>query len=384
MCFCVHTTQNSPDHSSSGAGKTQILLNLLLSAQLPSSCNGLSRPSVYISTEHPLPTPRLAQLLRANPLLSSLPPNDRKPSLAKIFTLQTPDLESQDHILTYQLPVLLARHKAALVVIDSIAANYRAERNDAGPNNGAAMAARAAQLVKLGAQLRDMARTYDSAIVVSNQVADRFAPASPPAATAAAAAMRSPTPSLSPSSSSSPQQQQQHLSPAGGKSIDAVLMGIVSSPAELKTNHPAAAPAVVPSSTSANLLTLDHQMNFFTGWSAAAAAAAVAPPFEDHEQRQRQNLKTPSLGLVWANQIACRIALVKSRAYGSANNERNMLVGGGKVGAVEVESAPSRAEWTPRRWRRWMKVVFAPWVEGVGEGKGVEFEIYGGGVRAVV
>lgn len=251
------------------------------------------------------------------------------------------------------------------------------------------MAARAVQLVKLGAQLRDMARTYDCAIVVSNQVADRFAPASPPAAAAAATVMRSPMPSLSPPSSSS---QQQHLSPAGtlagGGSIDAVLMGLASSPTEPTANPPAATPAVAPSSTSANLLTLDHQMNFFTGWSAAAAA----PPSEDHEQRQRQrqNLKTPSLGLVWANQIACRIALVKSRAYGSANDTTDTPVRGGrsggegKVGAVEVQSAASRAEWTPRRWRRWMKVVFAPWVEGVGEGKGVEFEIYGGGIRAVV
>lgn len=40
------------------------------------------------------------------------------------------------------------------------------------------------------------------------------------------------------------------------------------------------------------------------------------------------------------------------------------------------------AEWAPQRWRRWMRVVFAPWVEGTG-GKGVEFEIWGGGVRTV-
>ncbi|KAL9607143.1 MAG: hypothetical protein Q9167_007912, partial [Letrouitia subvulpina] len=340
--MCFPKIPNFPNHSSSGAGKTQILLILLLSAQLASSHNDLSRPSVYISTEHSLPTPRLAQLLRTNPLLSSLPPNDRKPSLAKIFTLQTPDLESQDHILTYQLPVLLARHRAALVVIDSIAANYRAERSDAGPNNGAAMAARAAQLVKLGAQLRDMARTYDCAIVVSNQVADRFASASPPpaAAAAAAAAMRSPTPIFSPSSSSSQQRQQQHRSPAwagtpaGGESIDAVLMGLASPPppAELatQTHHPAAAPAVTPSSTSANLLTLDHQMNFFTGWSSASAAASPSEALEQQSQSQKQNLKTPSLGLVWANQIACRIALVKSRAYGSKNDAMDTSVGGGR------------------------------------------------------
>ncbi len=39
-------------------------------------------------------------------------------------------------------------------------------------------------------------------------------------------------------------------------------------------------------------------------------------------------------------------------------------------------------EWNPRRWRRWMRVVFAGWVQGTGEGdRGVEFEVWAGGVR---
>ncbi|KAL8954304.1 MAG: hypothetical protein Q9193_007293, partial [Seirophora villosa] len=84
----------------SGAGKTQFLLSLLITAQLPSP-HGLSRPTVYISTEHPLPTPRLTQILRTHPHLSNLPPQ-QKPSLSRIFSIQTPDLESQDHILAYQ------------------------------------------------------------------------------------------------------------------------------------------------------------------------------------------------------------------------------------------------------------------------------------------
>ena len=41
-------------------------------------------------------------------------------------------------------------------------------------------------------------------------------------------------------------------------------------------------------------------------------------------------------------------------------------------------------EWNARRWRRWMRVVFAAWVGGVGEGEsGVEIEIWAGGVRGV-
>ncbi|KAL9012621.1 MAG: hypothetical protein Q9180_009085, partial [Flavoplaca navasiana] len=164
----------------SGAGKTQFLLSLLLTAQLPPPA-GLSRPAVYISTEHALPTSRLAQLLRDNPHLASLPASS-KPTLNRIFSIQTPDLESQDHILTYQLPILLARNKIGLIIIDSIAANYRAERSSSS-TSGAALGLRSTQLIQLGHQLRSLAREHNCAIVVSNQVADRFAPilsSSPP------------------------------------------------------------------------------------------------------------------------------------------------------------------------------------------------------------
>jgi DNA repair protein RAD57 len=60
-------------------------------------------------------------------------------------------------------------------VLDSVAANYRAEFEKKDARDGAAsMAKRGAQLVELGALLRDIARTEHVAIVVANQVADRF------------------------------------------------------------------------------------------------------------------------------------------------------------------------------------------------------------------
>jgi DNA repair protein RAD57 len=89
-------------------------------------------------------------------------------------------------------------------------------------------------------------------------------------------------------------------------------------------------------------LALDHQARFFTGWEGGEGA------------------KTPALGLTWANQVACRVALVKEAAWGG-----------------EGEGA----EWAPRRWRRWMRVVFAAWA-APSEGPGVEFEIWAGGVKA--
>ena len=306
---CLHSKRLRLD---SGAGKTQLLLTLLLSAQLPPP-DGLSRPTLYISTERPLPTNRLAQLLKNHPLLSS---HASPPSLNRILTLNTPDLESQDHILTYQLPVALARHNVGLIVLDSIAANYRAESGSA--NTPSALASRSAQLVRLGALLRSLSRHHNCAIVVANQVADRFAPVSS-------------TSRLSAS----------------------VSAGIFSS---------SPASTAMSSTPAPSVLSLDHQQRFFTGWGAESSTPS-------------HNLKTPSLGLVWANQIACRIALVKERDYGSAGT------GEGEVAVEGIEGA----EWTSRRWRRWMRVVFAPWRKGTGEkDKGVEFEVWSGGVRAVI
>ncbi|KAI4290707.1 MAG: hypothetical protein L6R35_000014 [Caloplaca aegaea] len=347
--FSLHFDVVLTKHRLSGAGKTQFLLSLLITAQLPPPY-GLSRPTVYISTEHPLPTPRLTQILRTHTQLSSLTPL-QKPSLSRIFSIQTPDLESQDHILAYQVPVLLARHNAGLIVIDSIAANYRAERSSTS-SSGAALGLRTSQLLKLGHQLRSLAREHDCAIVVSNQVADRFAPTSPsPPQTRQTSA--SPPHFLS----SSP-----HGSSQGMQSLDAAIMP--PPPPSNPLPQPYQSLSIYPP------LTLDHQQNFFTGWSSAP------PPSLHHEQTpqsasqrsmQNQNSKTPALGLVWTNQIACRIALVK---------KRNLGLGG------EGTSSTGDGE---RLWRRYMKIAFASWGPGTGSmGKGIEFEIWGGGVRSLV
>ncbi|KFY38627.1 hypothetical protein V494_04291 [Pseudogymnoascus sp. VKM F-4513 (FW-928)] len=155
----------------SGSGKTQLLLVLLLAVQLPPP-HGLNRSAIYITTESSLPTSRLEQLRAAHPLLANT-------SLSRILTIHARDLEAQDHILRFQLPLAIRRHNVGLVVIDSVAANFRAEferSGDGGAAHGANMARRTAELVGLGALLRGVARSEGVAVVVSNQVADRFAP----------------------------------------------------------------------------------------------------------------------------------------------------------------------------------------------------------------
>lgn len=275
----------------SGVGKTQFLLTSLLSIQLRPP-KGLGKAAIYISTEAALSTSRLYQLLRLHPVLCDLP-RDEKPSLDRVLGIQCPDLETQEHIIRYQLPIAIERQNVGLVVIDSIAANFRAELDKPIAGNGTplrerdekkagkAMAERRSQLTRLGSFLRNLAREKNIAILVANQVADRFEPAyaSQPSSSAASA----------------------HITP--------------------------------------DPLSLDHQQRWFTGWG------------DIQEYSFATNLKTPSLGLVWTNQLAARIALVKQTPTGG-----------------EAKA------------RRWMRVVFAPWCESSAR-RGTQYEVVGEGVR---
>ncbi|KAK1912377.1 hypothetical protein P3342_009978 [Pyrenophora teres f. teres] len=322
----------------SGAGKTQLLLTLLLSAQLAPPA-GLSKSSVYISTEALLSTTRLSQLLSSHPVLSALPA-PQKPSLSRILSIQTPDLESQDHILRYQLPVAIRKHNIGLVIIDSVAANYRAEFEKQGPNHGgaaASMAKRGTQLVQLGALLRQLARTEGVAVVVANQVADRFAKVG------AASTTTSNTASRTTSTNSQPHSQNNEN-------------GSTSQP----THKPDLALTLSP-----DPLSLDHQQRWFTGWG-------------DSQYEQLHVQKTPSLGLVWTNQLACRIALKKQPVFASSTRPLIHTVNG------QDQWNDGEEDWSNHvsKWRRWFRVVFAAWAPP-SEGRGIEFEIVRGGVRSL-
>lgn len=284
---------------------------------------------MYISTEAPLATNRLTQLLSAHPRLSSLQANE-KPSLSRILSIQTPDLESQEHILRYQLPVAIRKHNVGLVVLDSVAANYRAEFEKAGVNEGAAsMAKRGTQLVQLGALLRDLARTQGVAIVVANQVADRF---SQPANTTSNTPSRTSSQNL-PGTQRQNTLQHQPNQLARQQEDDFLL--------------------------SPDPLALDHQQCWFTGWGDVRSD----PP---------HTLKTPSLGIIWTNQIACRIALSKRPVFAP----RPSAVTIGRQGHWDED------ETHISKWRRWLKVVFAPWAPP-SEGQGIEYEVAASGMRHV-
>jgi DNA repair protein RAD57 len=335
----------------SGVGKTQFLLSLLLSVQLPPPY-GLGRPALYISTESGLPTQRLAQMLATNPRFSELEAVDNatRPSLGRISSTVTPDLESQEHIFNYQVPVQVERMKVGLIVLDSVAANYRAEfERGSSKNLGANMGARSNELTRLGYLLKELARKHNLAVVVANQVADRF---SSPITT-----MRP-----QPQSSFAPPAPTQE-SPLASRSRDMFSMPVS------ETDPPSSVGHLIRSSRpdpytpddfgppAHPALSLDHQQRWFTGWG--------DDPFASY------SLKTPSLGLVWSTQIACRIALFKQPVYGKGRHVEDEE---DQVGIPVLTS-----------WRRWMKVAFAPHVGPSGQGLdgAVEFEVTTSGLRAV-
>ena len=299
---------------------------------------------LYISTESALPTTRLSQLLRSHPALIAANP---KPTLDSVISIVTPDLESQDHILRFQVPVAIRRHGIRLIILDSVAANYRAEfeRSGAGAgivqSGGANMAQRSSELVKLGQLLRDIAREENIAVVVANQVADRFFGSGGNRPLLNRATQSSPLARRSsgvvPSSSMAP--------PSSMSAAAELGLGPAPIPFTASTNDP---------------ISLDHQQRWFTGWG--------DDPHPSH--LSVKDMKTPSLGLIWTTQIACRIALIKRPVYGPG---------------LIADEENDRGEPVLRKWRRWMKVVFAPHVAASGPGLegAVEFQIRGEGIRSV-
>lgn len=166
----------------SGVGKSQFMTQFCITTQLPVSLGGLGKEVVYISTESGLATSRAHEISRGlrdrykdYELVLPLRPLDR------IHVVVCSDLELQDHMMYYQLPVLLKqkRGKIGSIIIDSIAANYRAEHEGrsrgGGPDKRAGdMAMRTKELTRLSAHLRKLAVEFKLAVIVANQVSDRI------------------------------------------------------------------------------------------------------------------------------------------------------------------------------------------------------------------
>lgn len=176
----------------SGLGKSQLCLQLCIHVQLPLSMGGLDAGAIYIGTESSLATMRLEQIASSlSSTLSTSPPTavpteDIEKALEtlathgdQVYYYNCSDLETQEHIVTYQLPVVLSRYKIGLIILDSVTSNLRAEfdrisSSQIKNSQPAQMAQRSKDLRKLAGTLKDLAIQHNVAVVAINQVTDYF------------------------------------------------------------------------------------------------------------------------------------------------------------------------------------------------------------------
>ncbi|KAK6361682.1 hypothetical protein TWF730_005396 [Orbilia blumenaviensis] len=347
----------------SGVGKTQLLLRLCFSIQQPPH----NRSAIYICTESQISTKRMISML--DRLVSQEVEGYKSLSTDKIQTAMCQYPETLEHIVRYQLPIAIERFGVGLVVVDSIAANFRVVDDEAGDDltstrggakgRTAKLAKRAGDVVRLGMCLKEMAVKYNVAVVVANQVSDTFEPgwmrrnkgfmppppSSAPPASSFAAMAESIESSMGTQGMTQAQQQQ-----GGSQEIPLAMMS--------QYGHP----------TDDLMMTYDYQAKWFTGWG---EGIDDDDDIEDEVLlRALGKLKTPMLGMSWTNLLDGRVALVKGSAPRGSGGE----AGEGEGGLVSEDGE------SEGRTRRWVKVVFAPWAES---GVLLEYEIWEGGVRSV-
>ncbi|XP_022068114.1 DNA repair protein XRCC3 [Acanthochromis polyacanthus] len=155
----------------SGAGKTQLALQLCLSVQYPKEHGGLNSGALYICTEDSFPIKRLQQLIREQPSLRS----DVPPSLISslhfsnnIYIEHTADLDSLQVCLSRRAPLLLAQGLVRLLVVDSVAALFRSEfqADDWLERNR--------QLLTFSSALHHLSQEFTTPVLCINQVTDVF------------------------------------------------------------------------------------------------------------------------------------------------------------------------------------------------------------------
>ncbi|KAJ2030553.1 DNA repair protein rhp57 [Coemansia sp. S610] len=164
----------------SASGKTQLCIQLAISAQLPEAYGGLDGDVIYISTEGPFPVNRLESMVC--PLVhrvcgedyaSAVDPAD---FMHRIQVAEFENMETMFHAFDYKVPALLSTGNVRLMIVDSIAAHLRF--NTSNDNSGQSLSAfykeRSDSLVSMGAKFRRWANEFNCAFVFINQVTDLF------------------------------------------------------------------------------------------------------------------------------------------------------------------------------------------------------------------
>ncbi|KAJ3238212.1 hypothetical protein HDU81_008194 [Chytriomyces hyalinus] len=168
-------------YGESGAGKTQLALQLCVTCQWPKEKGGLGGGAAYILSEALFPSTRYHQLasnLHWDP--SEASPYSPEHYSDNVHILHVRDAETQMHAIQYHLPVLIRQHGLKLIVVDSVAATLRYgfedEKNNVVEDDGNAKQSklsstdRSALIVHLARVLKKIASEFNCAVVCLNQV----------------------------------------------------------------------------------------------------------------------------------------------------------------------------------------------------------------------
>lgn len=147
----------------SGAGKTQLTLQLSLMAQLSPHHGGLGGGAILILTEGPLPSGRLKQM--SSSIAKRFKELDTVSLMNNVLVHHCEDTPSLISLLKHRLPMLLNQYSGIKVVlIDSIAALFRSMYE---PSESAL---RSQDLKTIASLLKDLTRLYEVTVVCTNQM----------------------------------------------------------------------------------------------------------------------------------------------------------------------------------------------------------------------
>lgn len=146
----------------SGTGKSGFALQMCLQVQLSADQGGLDGSAIYISTSGRFSITRLEQIIQ-----SRFDVEDPSDLLEQIRILHIRDLETQNHLLKYQVPHAMEKYNVKLLVIDSITANFRV-------TDESAESSKASMIFETGEILRNLARRFNAVVLTINEVSARF------------------------------------------------------------------------------------------------------------------------------------------------------------------------------------------------------------------
>jgi len=148
----------------SAVGKSQLALQLCLMVQLPKHLGGLKGDALYLTTEsfysNRLETLKYYFMLKYGQYFEYDP-------CQHIYVETLIDLEMQQHYLYYYLPNILEKlPNIRLIIIDSIAFNFRGE------NNILSYQERAKILTEIAIRLKEISDKKNLIVICVNQVSD--------------------------------------------------------------------------------------------------------------------------------------------------------------------------------------------------------------------